>query len=617
MSGIGENNNGKDVSQGNSCNNTDRSPQQREQEQQREQDQEQQRAQQQQQQQQQMLISTNAFDNLLTREMMQLSLKARNDIQEEIHGVKCLVPLETPQLLLSSLQNLEAELERVVPSETTNSFLLAKGMGEESYANTVEFKLRFLRKYFFNAQKAAACLCEYLYRIHSIFGGLFALKREIHLHQDFTKEELREFRKGRYQLLPFRDRSGRRILVVFPGDEIDQMRPQLRAKFICYLSTVATIDDIETQRNGIVILVWFHDVKYNISAHIHTQRSPLQNYETWGSVRVCAFHICSPDTPTFQFRRSIVALRAGQKHRTRIQFHLGDVELLYNLQSYGIPTENIPITWSGTIKIVYLKNWMKLRKAIEDDYEIQRQIHQQHQREGLAGLPLSSIRNVSKMTDVVECPNTNDVVFRQGTSLYCHPGNGRFRSLVESKVIQLRNSLLNDDRKFGQDNRINSNINVNNIIKSNDASSPISTLISEIIDHIINIDEGRVLVWTPNHNNKKYGCWCTITNEEQIYSKIEYTVREHIRGGGSSVATGATTTMTTQTSTLSRAEKQKSNLQPNESSTSIFPPSVLSIATSTTFLPGSSSSKRAKISSTSNSSEASSSDDDSCNFFCR
>ena len=219
------------------------------------------------------------------------------------------------------------------------------------------------------------------------------------------------------------------------------------------MSTLATSDNVETQRNGMVILVWV-DTNYNVSSQIHTRRSPLQNYETWGCVRVCAFHICSPDTPAFRFRRSIIALRAGRNQRTRIQLHLGEpVELLYKLRSYGIPTENIPITWTGTIKTVYLKNWMKLRKAIEDDYGIQRQIHQQLQR---VGLPLSSSSNMSNMANVAECPNSNDVIFRQGTSLYCHPGNDRFRSLVESKVIQLRKNSNNDDNKPDQDNNIKS-----------------------------------------------------------------------------------------------------------------------------------------------------------------
>jgi hypothetical protein len=240
MSDIGERNTDKDASQGNlsstNTNGEDDGSRDRNPKWQHQREQVQHVCEQQQQQQMMMMKSTISFDNLLTREMMQLSIKARNDIQEEIHGVKCLAPLETPQLLSSSLQNLEAELDRVVSSETTHSFLLAKGMGGESYANTVEFKLRFLRKYFFDAQKAAACICEYLYRIHSIFGGLFALKRDIHLHKDFTKEELREFRKGRYQLLPFRDRSGRRILAVFPGEEIDQMGLELRVSVFVFVA---------------------------------------------------------------------------------------------------------------------------------------------------------------------------------------------------------------------------------------------------------------------------------------------------------------------------------------------------------------------------------------------
>ena len=32
----------------------------------------------------------------------------------------------------------------------------------------------------------------------------------------------------RYQFLPFRDRSGRRILTVFPDEELEQMEPSVR-----------------------------------------------------------------------------------------------------------------------------------------------------------------------------------------------------------------------------------------------------------------------------------------------------------------------------------------------------------------------------------------------------
>eukprot|EP00536_Pseudo-nitzschia_multiseries_P005794 jgi/Psemu1/13606/gm1.13606_g len=78
-----------------------------------------------------------------------------------------------------------------------------------------------------------------------------------------------------------------------------------------------------------------------------------------------------------------------------------------------------------------------------------------------------------------------------------------------------------------------------------------ANLISDVIYEALTKNNGRVLVWDNNHNNGNYGCWCTLTNQSQIYSKIEYIVREFLRGSY-------------------RSENQKRNQQTIESSTSIF-----------------------------------------------
>eukprot|EP00531_Pseudo-nitzschia_arenysensis_P014822 CAMPEP_0116131742 /NCGR_PEP_ID=MMETSP0329-20121206/9172_1 /TAXON_ID=697910 /ORGANISM="Pseudo-nitzschia arenysensis, Strain B593" /LENGTH=641 /DNA_ID=CAMNT_0003626201 /DNA_START=74 /DNA_END=1999 /DNA_ORIENTATION=+ len=572
----------------------------------------------------QMALDTKAVEDLLKREMMQLSVQARNDIQEEIHGVKCLAPLETPEFLERSLSELDAQLQALVlssfPGISTDAFLFAKRRGDESYANDIEFKLRFLRSELFNVRMSALRLCDYLTQVRSIFGDV-ALEREIQLQKDFTKEDLRDVRKGCFQLMPFRDRSGRRICIIFPNEHFERMTIELRKKIVCYLSRAATTDGKETQRNGFVVIVWFNS-SYRISYDTPLRRVPLQNCWSWGCARASAIHICTPDTPYFRFRRSIMVMQANQRQRSRVKFHVGEpVELRYALQSYGIPTENIPMTWSGTIKDAYLKNWIKLRKAIENDREAIRR--QRHQFPRIGFQPYKSA-----MSNVVECPNMNDVAFRQGTSLHCHPGNVRFRSLVESFVIKLRGSSA-IDISADQSSRNNDDDTTNLL------TVPISILVAEIINQIIHKDKGRVLVWTPNHNNQKYGCWCTITKEEQITSKIEYTVREYIRGGGTAGGGG---TASSQEVTVSRTENRKSNLQTSESSTSIFrleggetPLQSLSAAAGN-LLPGtaasvaapSMSNKRAKMASSSSAidnsminDDFSSSDDEKCQLFCR
>jgi len=523
---------------------------------------------------------------------MQLSLRTRNNIQEEIHGVKCLAPIETPELLSSSLGRLEAELDRIPQSQLADAFVRAWQMGERSFVSTVEFKLRFLRKCLFDVNAAVDSIIEFCHKMQSAFGDA-ALQRSIILHRDFTKCDIRAFKKGRYQLMPFRDRSGRRILVVFPSEEMEQMEPTLRGKIIGFLCTVAAKGDDETQRKGLVVIVWF-DKSYKVPHHrVQIREGFMKNYAAGLCVRIAAIHLCSPDTPTFRFGRSIAALRSYNL-LPRIKMHAGEpVELLYySLHGYGIPTENIPMTWSGSVKTSYLKNWMKLRKAMDDAEEEVRR----YRLRGVTDMPWES-----PMANVVECPNSNDVVFRQGTAVNCHPGNARFRSLVEATVMKMRDESAKPSGKDTAGSEIDAfGVGVS-------TSTTISALISVLIHQLIEVDKGKVLVWTQKHGTEKYGygCWCVAEKKEQIRSKIEYIVREHIREsmrGLSSQPDGASTGAArgipaaaaggggrASEATVTWAEMQRSNQQSTESSTSTFrnqtsspgcspPPSALTLA---------------------------------------
>jgi hypothetical protein len=89
------------------------------------------------------------------------------------------------------------------------------------------------------------------------------------------------------------------------------------------------------------------------------------------------------------------------------------VELQYILKSFGIPVDLTPITDSGNIKMTHLKQWLRLRKIVE------------------VGLTSDGIK--TNNLSIIECPKSNDVIFRPGTSMLCHPGNVVFRGLIEAK----------------------------------------------------------------------------------------------------------------------------------------------------------------------------------------
>lgn len=157
----------------------------------------------------QVVINPKEVDELLTREMRQLTFQDRNAIQEEIHGVRGVQYTETPVMVSESLARLSEELASIAFKP---AFDRAQTL-PETYVNGSDFRLRFLRCEEFDAAKAAKRIVVFLDLLFENFG-LDALIRPIRL-TDLSKTELEILRAGHImQCLPFRDRSGRRIFTV-------------------------------------------------------------------------------------------------------------------------------------------------------------------------------------------------------------------------------------------------------------------------------------------------------------------------------------------------------------------------------------------------------------------
>ena len=193
-------------------------------------------------------------DKILTDEMMNLSVKDRNDIQEEIHGVKCLAIEETPELLETALSQLAYQLDEVIPDSQKQAYLQSQQPSKDipehqrilqelhqlepipqsPYVNDTDFRLRFLRCELFDIKKTAKRMIQFLESALDLFGD-YALRRPIRI-SDFTKEETRFMRKGRFQILPNRDRSGRRIVAMLPEQEQHQHQypPLIKVSFFSF-----------------------------------------------------------------------------------------------------------------------------------------------------------------------------------------------------------------------------------------------------------------------------------------------------------------------------------------------------------------------------------------------
>ena len=170
-------------------------------------------------------IDTATADRIFAKALTDLSLNDRTAIEDEIHGVSCMAVEETPHLLEHSLIDFESELHKINPKPAYDKAqqLLLVSSRESSccYINERKFRLRFLRCELFNVKKAAERFIRYLDFVAEVYGE-YALQRPIRM-SDFSHEEMSFLREGGWQLLPYRDRSGRRIFASSYYKEIDKV----------------------------------------------------------------------------------------------------------------------------------------------------------------------------------------------------------------------------------------------------------------------------------------------------------------------------------------------------------------------------------------------------------
>eukprot|EP00536_Pseudo-nitzschia_multiseries_P016968 jgi/Psemu1/223284/e_gw1.1316.17.1 len=493
--------------------------------------------------------SKKKIDNLLSREMMKLSVSDRNAIHEEMHGVRSMAVIETPELIDSSLDEFKREFNAIktradhveihglvgesttgtaIPT-TTQSSTVGGGCSQSHshsqhrprYTETNSFRLVFLRCELFDARRAALRYLRYLDLVCELFGADLALDRPLSIAKDFSKAELKVFRKGHHQLLPFRDRAGRRVVACLAdvGFAID---PLIRTKIAMYLFSKAA-EDVNTQRNGATFMIFpaastmgSEGDNFNSDERREAIKSnlnlPLCSKLLDGMpLRMAAFHLCFPDTQWFRMVGGLslmLGLKSASK-RTRLKIHVGEpTELRYEVIGYGIPGDMIPITETGSIKTKHLKEWIRLRTIMDDaEQEADCWSGAKSSTDGTT----SSSSSVLDSRSLVDCPSCKDVLFRSGKSAVIHQGNMMFRDMVGS-----RSKEHTECSRTGKKN-----------------------IVKELIEAVQD-DGGRFLVWDRN------GWWKKLSDAE-IRVKVGTFIRNY-----------------------RSTQRAKENLKVNESGTYIF-----------------------------------------------
>jgi len=453
-------------------------------------------------------------ESFLSKQLLQLSYHDRNAISEEIHGVRCLAAQETPHLISQALMLFERHVQALPFSKKTaynkilylknlrkievsrgiaDSFMQQQNLGHAhrqilSFIDHDEFRMRFLRCELFDIKKAASRFLDYLDLSHELFGDA-VLHRPVCL-SDFTRAELKVLRKGFFQILPYRDRAGRRVLVCM-GATGDDVEPETRAKIFFYMRDILTRDSVESQRKGGVFVA-----DLSVFENSRTSFSPaafalIQRVIQAVPTRMVAIHNCFPDRPKWRVLGMLPAA-AGPFYSTRICSQIGNkVEMRYKLKGYGIPIHTIPVRESGDIKVKSFHQWLKLRKTIEEATA-----------EDYANRQLGRI---------VECPGLNDVVFRQGTPSRKSTGNFMFR---DAMVAQLENHF--GPAGSAATEQLTDGVSRNELMEQEEIDQFCQILIDAVISR-----HGRFLEWDKNLN-----VWMHLNDEARIRFKVGIAFRE-------------------------------------------------------------------------------------------
>ncbi|KAG7340612.1 hypothetical protein IV203_024155 [Nitzschia inconspicua] len=355
-------------------------------------------------------LSPEALDSLMAREVSQLSFIDRSSIYEEIHGVQSLAIQETPELIRQSLLSFQHEIDIFRGKKSAYDDAMTAG---SRYVCSNELRIKFLRADFFDPKKAVA---RFLLRLENLFDffGPVALQRPLQ-YSDLGRKETELLRKGFIQILPTRDRAGRLVEVANFRTEFWEADKDTRAKVIMYFED-AISEDMETQKNGLVVIVAWDD-RLNMAAGISTTQ---EDYDVMVRVKAStpyrwsAVHICVPEGPLSRLYRAFILLTFGQESRVRARVYPGfNMETQYKLLTFGINVLDIPITHTGSIKLKNHLQWIKTRRAID---EARKQ-----------GVNFAGTLH----------PGTNDVLFSKGGNQN-HHGNYEFRSLIENLLSQER-----------------------------------------------------------------------------------------------------------------------------------------------------------------------------------
>lgn len=298
-------------------------------------------------------------EDIILKGLEKLSLNQHERILFEVHGLSPDQDEDGP-FLDEKFQELDKELDKITIKE---AFDLAREQNP-SYVHSPDFRLMFLRCHQFDGEKAALAIVQHFHVKQRLFGNGDVLSRDI-CQSDLSPTDKDLLGSGFLQVLPERDAAGRTVLLIlcanvlkFPKVDWD-VDSELR---LTWYVVMTMIRDEQAQTKGVVVIVMNH-CAFRVPMEIYTA---VNNLHLVLPQRFVAGHYCYTD-PDLRPYVAGFQLLIHEKDRYRMKTHFGTLsEIFFELQTFGIPTEALPLTKEGSCCNDWHEHWLALARRQEE-----------------------------------------------------------------------------------------------------------------------------------------------------------------------------------------------------------------------------------------------------------
>jgi len=362
--------------------------------------------------------SRRDVDRHIAAELNRLSMEEREKAMNDVHGVRD-VKDEEPNLIQARLREMDSRLQS---TKERTSYDIAFSMSPE-YVSNQNFRLLFLRAAKYDGIAAAALMIEF-FELKKELWGTEKLCTDITL-DDFDQDDMEALMAGYCQICPLRDMAGRPIVVVLHKlRKLKVMRNSMRVQYYIWMTAM---ESPSAQKSGIVA------IHYHVDHHWNNNMLVSQNNRVRNSLPIiyAGLHFCYDDPKMFYFA-SLCLNMMKTNDKIRYRPHFGShLECLYEMTSYGIPLNALPISTSGELRTDAHRRWIVQRKELEAS-RINASSPMALVDFSTASTAPTSIKiKIPTSNPAKAQPGDKDVLFGRGKTVVYAPGNTKFRQMID------------------------------------------------------------------------------------------------------------------------------------------------------------------------------------------